>query len=107
MKLIALNLWLVPRNLMVAFIATWRKIISPLYGNVCIYHPSCSAYGLGSIQQHGLIYGSLLTTWRILRCNPFAKGGIDEVKPGPSWLSLTKIGFVYAKHADVLAEKDK
>jgi putative membrane protein insertion efficiency factor len=107
MKIIALNLWLMPRNLLVAFILAWRKIISPLYGNVCRYYPSCSAYGLGSIQQHGLIYGSLLTTWRILRCNPFTKGGVDEVRPGPSWLSLTNTGFVYAKHEVVQAEKDK
>ena len=107
MKFIVLNLWLVPRNLMVAFIVTWRKIISPLYGNVCIYHPSCSAYGLGSIQQHGLIYGSLLTTWRTLRCNPFAKGGVDEVTPGPKWLSLTKQGFVFAQSKTVALEKDK
>jgi len=107
MRAVALNLWLVPRNGMVAVIVTWRKLISPLYGNVCIYHPSCSAYGLGSIQQHGLIYGSALTAWRILRCNPFAKGGVDEVKPGPSWLSLTKTGFVYALHEVVPSEKDK
>jgi len=107
MRSIALNLWLLPRNLMIAFIITWRKFISPLYGNVCIYHPSCSAYGLGSIQQHGFLLGSLLTFWRILRCNPFAKGGVDEVRPGPSWLSLTNLGFVYAKHEAVPSEKDK
>jgi hypothetical protein len=54
-----------------------------------------------------VIYGSVLTAWRILRCNPFAKGGVDEVKPGPKWLSLTKNGFVYAKQVTVLIEKEK
>ena len=107
MRSLVLNLWLLPRNLMIAFIVVWRKLISPLYGNVCRYYPSCSAYGLGSIQQHGLIYGSVLTTWRILRCNPFSKGGVDEVKAGPSWIGMTNIGFVYAKHEAVQAEKDK
>lgn len=103
----ARTVWLIPRNILVAFVITWRKLISPLYGNVCLYYPSCSAYGLGSIQQHGFVLGSLLTSWRILRCNPFAKGGVDEVKPGPSWLGLTKLGFVYAKDEEVASEKEK
>jgi putative component of membrane protein insertase Oxa1/YidC/SpoIIIJ protein YidD len=49
----------------------------------------------------------VLTTWRILRCNPFAKGGIDEVKQGPEWLSLTKHGFVFAQPKAVSLEKEK
>jgi len=107
MRELALNLWVLPRNGLVLFIVGWRKFISPLYGDVCRYYPTCSAYGLGSIQQHGVIYGSLLTTWRILRCNPYSTGGVDEVKPGPNWLSLTKHGFVYAKQLPALLEKDK
>jgi len=52
-----------------------------LYGDVCRYHPSCSAYGLGSVQQHGLLIGSALAAWRIVRCNPWSQGGIDDVRP--------------------------
>jgi putative component of membrane protein insertase Oxa1/YidC/SpoIIIJ protein YidD len=44
-----------------------------------------------------LVKGSALTTWRILRCNPFSKGGVDEVQPGPKWFGLSKHGFVFAK----------
>jgi putative membrane protein insertion efficiency factor len=102
-----LNVWLIPRNAFIGFILVWRIIISPLYGDVCRFYPSCSAYGLGSIQQQGFVKGSVLTVWRILRCNPFAKGGIDEVKTGPKWLSLTKHGFVFAQSATVAIEKDK
>jgi putative membrane protein insertion efficiency factor len=102
-----LNVWLIPRNAFIGFILVWRIIISPLYGDVCRFYPSCSAYGLGSIQQQGFVKGSVLTVWRILRCNPFAKGGIDEVKPGPKWLSLTKHGFVFAKSLTVALDKDK
>ena len=92
-----LNLWAIPRNVAITFILAWRKLISPLYGDVCRYYPSCSAYGLGSIQQHGIIYGSALTIWRILRCNPFSKGGVDEVSPGPKWIKTSNSGLVYAK----------
>jgi putative membrane protein insertion efficiency factor len=107
MKIYALNVWLLPRNSFIAFILIWRKIISPLYGDVCRFYPSCSAYGLGSIQQQGFVKGSVLTFWRILRCNPFAKGGVDEVRPGPKWLSLTNQGFVFAQSLTVALEKDK
>jgi len=107
MKLILINIWLLPRNVLIAFIVFWRKLVSPLYGDVCRFYPSCSAYGLGSIQQHGFVKGSVMTAWRILRCNPFAKGGVDEVNPGPKWLRLTKHGFVFAQLNTVVLEKDK
>jgi putative membrane protein insertion efficiency factor len=73
--------WIVlfPRNVLILFIRGWRKLISPLYGNVCRYHPSCSAYGLGAVQQFGVFKGGAMTIWRILRCNPWARGGIDDV----------------------------
>ncbi|MFE6964932.1 membrane protein insertion efficiency factor YidD [Agromyces sp. NPDC057679] len=71
---------LIPRNAGVLLIRGYRKLISPLYGDVCRYYPSCSAYGLGSVQQRGLLVGSALTAWRILRCNPWSPGGIDDVR---------------------------
>ncbi|WP_341769736.1 membrane protein insertion efficiency factor YidD [Agromyces protaetiae] len=80
MRDILLFVWLIPRNLGVLLIRGYRKLISPLYGDVCRYYPSCSAYGLGSVQQRGLLIGSLLTGWRILRCNPWSPGGIDDVR---------------------------
>lgn len=64
---------------LILFIRAWRKGISPVYGQVCAYYPSCSAYGLEAVTSHGLIRGSALTAWRILRCNPFSNGGIDHV----------------------------
>lgn len=63
----------------ILFIKAWRKLISPLYGEVCSFYPSCSAYGLEAVTVHGLIKGSGLTVWRILRCNPFTGGGLDAV----------------------------
>lgn len=66
-------------SLFIVFIKAWRTLISPLYGQVCAYYPSCSAYGLEAVTVHGLVKGSGLTAWRILRCNPFSHGGIDHV----------------------------
>jgi putative membrane protein insertion efficiency factor len=91
------TLWLLPRNAFIAFILGWRKLISPLYGDVCRYHPSCSAYGLGQVQQRGLVLGSLLTAWRILRCNPWSSGGVDEVKDGPGHFAANRSGFMVSR----------
>ena len=90
---------LIPRNILIAPILLWRKAISPLYGNVCRYYPSCSRYGLESIQRLGVIRGVPLTAWRILRCNPWSAGGVDDVKPGPEWISVGRVGFVGPNHS--------
>ncbi|UOE43401.1 membrane protein insertion efficiency factor YidD [Agromyces larvae] len=81
MRDIALFMLLVPRNLGVLLLRGYRALISPLYGDVCRYYPSCSAYGLGAVQQRGLVIGSVLGAWRILRCNPWSRGGVDDVRP--------------------------
>lgn len=59
----------------------WRKFVSPSYGDVCKYHPSCSTYGLAALETHGALKGSWLTIRRLLRCHPWARGGVDYV-PG-------------------------
>lgn len=59
----------------------YRVHISPYKKPCCRYYPTCSAYGMEAIRLHGFFKGGLLTVWRILRCNPFSKGGVDPV-PG-------------------------
>ena len=93
MKLLAF-LILLPRNILIAPILIWRKLISPLYGDVCRYYPSCSTYGLHSIQRLGVLKGVPVTLWRILRCNPWSQGGVDEVKKAPDWIAVGELGFV-------------
>lgn len=73
------EIWLVPRNVAIAVMQSYRKVISPLYGQVCRYYPSCSRYSLEAYQRQGFTVGLLLTVWRLLRCNPFTRGGIDDV----------------------------
>jgi putative membrane protein insertion efficiency factor len=90
-------IWLIPRNVFVAVLLVYRKVISPLYGDVCRYYPTCSAYGLGQVQQRGVILGSFVTIWRILRCNPWSHGGVDLVKPGADYFKVLPNGFVIPK----------
>ena len=63
----------------VALIRLYQRAVSPLLGPRCRYHPSCSAYGLQAIQAYGILRGSVLAGWRVLRCNPFSRGGYDPV----------------------------
>lgn len=68
------------KRLLIGMIGFYRKYISPLKGrSCCIYTPTCSQYAIEAIEKHGVIKGCLLAAWRILRCNPFAKGGYDPV----------------------------
>jgi putative membrane protein insertion efficiency factor len=87
--------WLLPRNAGIVLIRAYRAVVSPLYGDVCRYYPSCSAYGLGAVQHRGLVVGSALTAWRIVRCNPWSRGGVDDVPmPRRRRFRLTRFGFV-------------
>ncbi|WP_067880962.1 membrane protein insertion efficiency factor YidD [Agromyces aureus] len=107
MRDLALFVGLIPRNIGVLLLRGYRAAISPLYGDVCRYYPSCSAYGLGSVQQRGLLIGSALTAWRILRCNPWTAGGIDDVRPAPhDRYRTTTFGWVVPKGMFPKAEAD-
>ena len=60
-------------------IRVYRKFISPLKPCCCRFTPTCSQYALDAIERFGAIRGTLLAVWRILRCNPFCRGGYDPV----------------------------
>jgi len=67
------------KYLLIALLKAYRFAISPLYGQVCRYHPSCSAYALEAVTVHGSIKGSWLAVRRVARCNPWSRGGYDPV----------------------------
>ena len=67
------------KKLMIRAIRFYQKVLSPLKSTKCPYIPSCSQYGLEAIEKYGALKGGLLAAWRILRCNPFSKGGFDPV----------------------------
>ena len=61
----------------IALIRGYQKWISPSMAPRCKYYPTCSNYALSAFQERGVIIGIGLTGWRLLRCNPWSKGGID------------------------------
>lgn len=67
------------KRLLLALIAAYRRWLSPALPQRCRYEPSCSSYAGESIARFGAARGTLLATWRLLRCNPFSHGGFDPV----------------------------
>lgn len=63
-------------------IRLYRRFLSPLKGHAtCRFVPTCSEYALEAYRTRGFFVGTALTAWRLLRCNPFCKGGYDPVPP--------------------------
>ena len=98
MKRTLMFAWLLPRNACVLLLRVYRAVVSPLYGDVCRYYPSCSAYALRSIQQHGVFRGVWMGFLRIARCHPWAPGGVDDV-PARAHGDLAVTGFGFVTHA--------
>ncbi|HUX71026.1 MAG TPA: membrane protein insertion efficiency factor YidD [Cellulomonadaceae bacterium] len=57
----------------------YQRYVSPMTPPTCRYYPSCSEYAVVAVQRHGLFRGTALATWRLLRCNPWSAGGVDDV----------------------------
>ena len=66
---------------LIGFLRAYRLLVSPLYGQVCRYHPSCSAYAREAVTSHGSLRGTWLAARRLTRCHPWAAGGYDPVPP--------------------------
>ncbi|WP_413451698.1 membrane protein insertion efficiency factor YidD [Georgenia phoenicis] len=59
----------------------YQLVVSPWFGPSCRYYPSCSAYAVTALRRHGAVRGLVLAGWRLLRCNPWSRGGVDHVPP--------------------------
>ena len=68
-----------PRRVLVAIVGGYRLLLSPWIGSQCRFEPTCSAYALQALEQHGAVGGSYLAARRILRCHPWCAGGFDPV----------------------------
>ena len=66
------------RELAVAPIRLYQRVISPLFPRRCKYHPTCSAYAVDAVREFGVLKGLVLAVWRLLRCNPWSHGGVDH-----------------------------
>ena len=80
MKRIITKIMLLPRKGVVKLIRLYQLCISPCIGRHCKYYPTCSEYTRQAVDKYGIIKGSLLGIKRILKCNPFSKGGVDLLK---------------------------
>ena len=68
-----------PRVAVMGLIRGYQLVISPMSGPSCKYYPSCSHYGMEAVRVHGAVIGGAMAGWRVLRCNPFSNGGVDDV----------------------------
>jgi putative membrane protein insertion efficiency factor len=80
-------------RLLLALVQLYRRYLSPLKGvPTCRFVPTCSAYAQEALTTHGALRGTLLTCWRVCRCHPFARPGLDPVPPpGRSWAARRKL----------------
>ncbi len=67
------------KRIVLFLVAAYQRWISPMFPRRCRYEPTCSAYATQSVQRFGLLRGSLMAAWRLIRCNPFSNGGFDPV----------------------------
>ena len=71
----------VPRRVVTGLLRVYQGVVSPLYPPSCRFYPSCSQYALVAVERHGVVRGAALAGWRLLRCNPWNAGGVDDVPP--------------------------
>lgn len=71
--------------LVLAPLWVYRRLISPMLPATCRYYPSCSAYAVQAVERHGVVKGLFLGTKRLLRCHPWAAGGVDPVPDDFHW----------------------
>lgn len=68
------------RRIVIVIIKTYKRFISPILPDSCRFYPSCSQYAIEAMEKYGFMRGSWIASYRIMRCNPFNKGGYDPVK---------------------------
>jgi uncharacterized protein len=67
------------REVVLAPVLVYRKLISPALPARCKYYPTCSAYAIEAVRELGVLRGTILAAWRLARCNPWSHGGVDEL----------------------------
>jgi putative membrane protein insertion efficiency factor len=72
------------RSIVLGALNAYRRWISPLLPPACRFHPTCSVYARDAVALHGVWRGGALALWRLMRCQPFGRGGFDPVPPARS-----------------------
>lgn len=79
------------KYVLIWLLRAYRLVVSPLYGQVCRYHPSCSAYALDAVTRFGSVRGGWLAARRLVRCHPWAAGGYDPVPTVFAWRTSVSV----------------
>lgn len=74
-----------PARLMAAGLRGYQRLVSPLFGSRCRFHPTCSQYAIDALTRFGALRGTYLAVRRVLRCHPWHAGGMDPVPPAFAW----------------------
>ncbi len=93
------------RLVLIGLIRGYQRFVSPLFGPSCRLHPCCSQYGLEAVRAHGALKGSLLTGARLVRCNPWTKGGIDPIPRPGQWRAPVNLDGTPRPGGAVVADK--
>ncbi len=80
-----MNKWLHPKQWLIGLIRLYQRTISARTPPACRFSPTCSAYAIEALERHGVVLGTGLALWRILRCNPLCRGGYDPVPTEFPW----------------------
>ena len=96
-----------PRSLAIGVLMAYRKVVSPLYGQVCRFYPSCSAYALEAVTVHGFTRGVWLSARRVARCHPWNDGGVDHVPPGSRTFPAGKTPSIVVLNHPVIPADDE
>ena len=67
-------------EIIVILLKIYKKYISPILPASCRFEPTCSVYSMHAFKKYGIFKGTYMSVWRVMRCNPFSKGGYDPVK---------------------------
>ncbi len=82
---------------MIALIRLYRAFLAPVLPASCRFEPTCSAYAVEAVARHGAFWGALMALWRLLRCNPFCRGGYDPV---PESVAQWRSGILWGRRGD-------
>ena len=80
-----------PRHALTGVVKAYRLLLSPWLGSACRFEPTCSAYSLQALEQHGAMAGSALTVYRLVRCQPWCQGGHDPVPETSPFKLFTRL----------------
>ena len=95
------------KYVLIGILRVYRAVISPLYGNVCKFYPSCSAYALEAVGVHGAAKGTWLAARRLGRCHPWSLGGYDPVPGTPAAAEWTQECLAKAEISLGVSEESK